>query len=280
MLELAFGEPDSGPSSAAVEPVNSWSDDNGVVFARAFDHQQRWIDWAGLGRFVFSDSPPRVTLHAASTINRAFATDVFRRLVQPIILQALGREVLHASAVAGPDGAIVLCGVSGSGKSTLAWALATRPGFEQVADDAVVLMDIEPDGDGPRVLPLPHRPRLRAASQAVFPTAAARMGETTTATAPLPPLRLVVLLTQDESVAAGPLVRQLSAVEAFPALVTHAYCFNDGDPDGTRRMVEHYLALAAVVPVVSVTYRPDFSSLPQLLDAIDDVAVLARAPVN
>lgn len=281
MLELAFGAPGTGPSVAALEPVSTWSDNTGAVFARAFDnHHERWIDWTGLGQFVFSTGSPCVTLHGPPSLDRPLATDVFRRLVQPIILQAQGREVLHASAVAGPEGALVLCGVSGSGKSTLAWALAARAGFEQVADDAVVIGDIEPDADGPRVVPLPHRPRLRPASQAAFPLAAVQTATTRTATAQSPPLRAVVVLAQDDGGPAGHIVRRLSPVEAFPALVTHAYCFDDGDPDGTRRMVEHYLTLAAVVPVVSVTYRPDFSALPQLLDAIADVAELGRTPVS
>lgn len=46
---------------------------------------------------------------------------------------------LHASAVAWPDGGVLLCGPSGSGKSSLAAHLIDAHQAELVADDRVVL---------------------------------------------------------------------------------------------------------------------------------------------
>lgn len=63
-----------------------------------------------------------------------------------------GRCVLHASAVAVGDRAVLFCGPSGAGKSTLAAALSAR-GFSLLADDQCVLSDpgagdlmVYPDG--------------------------------------------------------------------------------------------------------------------------------------
>lgn len=49
-----------------------------------------------------------------------------------------GRLALHGSCVAGPDGAILICGNSGSGKSTVTRELLSR-GYTFLADDISVL---------------------------------------------------------------------------------------------------------------------------------------------
>jgi hypothetical protein len=90
--------------------------------------------------------------------------DLFARVlldqVVPRALDCLGVPVLHASAVAGPRGAVVLVGPSGSGKSTLA-ALLAMEGFPLLADDGVRL---ESSGRQVRVHPTGSRLRLREAN--------------------------------------------------------------------------------------------------------------------
>jgi len=57
--------------------------------------------------------------------------------VLPFVLQALGSELLHASGVVTPSGALAFCGGSSAGKSTIAHRLTGR-GHEPLADDALM----------------------------------------------------------------------------------------------------------------------------------------------
>jgi len=278
MLELVFAGPGGSPRGAAPRLVNTWSDDAGLVFARAFVEQAHaWIEWPGLGTFSFTRHSPVVSLHSRAAVDRDQAHDIFVRIVQPIVLQAQGAEALHASAVAEAAGAIVFCGLSGSGKSTFAWALGCRPGFHQIADDGVVLSGFEEGarGDGVRLHPLPHRPRLRRSAAAHFnrpDDAAAGPGPPS---GPLP-LRAIVLLDQDTTAEGLARPAPLSASSAFTAILSHAHCFDAQDRSETGRMVTHYLALAAAVPAFRLCYRPAFEQLDELLDAV--VATIAAVP--
>lgn len=58
--------------------------------------------------------------------------------VMPLLLGTGTRLVLHASAVAGPRGAVGFMGMSGHGKSTLAAGLCRR-GFRLITDDCLLL---------------------------------------------------------------------------------------------------------------------------------------------
>jgi hypothetical protein len=58
--------------------------------------------------------------------------------VMPRVLNLLGIESLHATAVAAPAGAIAFLGDAGTGKSTLA-ASFQLTGFESFCDDCLVL---------------------------------------------------------------------------------------------------------------------------------------------
>ena len=62
----------------------------------------------------------------------------------PIAAVLQGYDVLHASAIAGPDGAAAFAGASGLGKTTLASRLIMR-GAELVSDD---VLTVEPRDDG------------------------------------------------------------------------------------------------------------------------------------
>jgi hypothetical protein len=75
--------------------------------------------------------------------------------VMPLVVSRRGGPVLHASAVAGPEGAIGFIGDTGLGKSTLAASL-TKRGLRLITDDCLVLR--EQDGG---FVALPTYPGLR-----------------------------------------------------------------------------------------------------------------------
>ncbi len=260
-VALASGAP---PAVHRGRQVNAWQDDNGHVFMRAYaDGTRRWLDWPGLGVFGFTDRFGPIQAWLAPGVAPEPALDTFRRVVQPIVLQACGDQALHASAVETPDGALIVCGQSGAGKSTLACAVARRPRCRQLADDAVV---VTIDGESIAVRPLPFRPRLRPSAHAQLAT-----DESVTTRVDVPrsvPVRAVVVIAQRPDLAGPPLLARLPTPAAFTTLLTHAHCFDEAaqDPNETRRLVGDYLTIAAHVPVYTLAYRPDFNALRDLVD--------------
>lgn len=259
--------------SAGVAPtvgrqVNEWSDERGKVFARAFSSGSHYrIDWIGLGAFAFRPGSRDVRVWPEPDAPHEELSDTFDRLLQPIILQALGQQALHAAAAVGPSGTIAFCGNSGSGKSTLGFALR-QGGYRQLADDALVL---QLEQDRVNVCPLPFTPRLRQATRLHFgyPDRI-----------PPPPVHLqtndlvlssVFLLRQDDQIK-SPQATALRRAQAFPALLAHAYCYDAQDPNHTRRLVDSCLAIVSLVPVFALHYRPDLQQLPQLTKIVTDAA--------
>jgi hypothetical protein len=265
MLSLSILE---GVAPATGRQVNEWTDECGKVFARAFssdDHYQ--IDLPGLGAFAFRPGSRDVLVWPEPNARHKEVSDTFDRLLQPVILQALGKQALHAAASVGPSGTIAFCGNTGSGKSTLGFAMG-QAGYRQLADDALVL---QLEQDRVRVCPLPFAPRLRAASRPHF----GYSDEIPASRVDLRPddlvLSAIFLLRQDEQTERSRLAL-LPQAQAFSALLAHAYCYDAQDPNHTRRLVDSYLAIVSLVPVFALQYRPDLQRLPQLIEMIKDAA--------
>ena len=263
MLTLVFEHGLRAPTAGRETAV--WRDDQGDTFARGFvEGGSLWIEWRDLGTFAFSLGSTMVHVWPASGTPRAVITDTFGRVLQPIILQALGWQALHASAVLGSEGAIAFCGVGRSGKSTLAYALG-HDGFNQIADDAVV---IEPAGEGVVMHLLPFVPGLRQPSREHFERAA---GISSAGGSNLPEktsLRAVFVLHQDESLRRPEMPHRIPPVQAFSALVTHARCFDEADPAHVRRLVADYLQVAEHIAVYRVGYPPRFAQFDDLIEVI------------
>jgi hypothetical protein len=191
----------------------------------------------------------------------------FIRVALPMALQASGSGVLHASAVAESGGVHVFCGASRSGKSTIAFALSRR-GFEVWADDAV---SFAADDGAAIAVPLPFALRLRHDVADFFgiPTQSdssfSRKSETLRAQAT--ERRRIASVSLLER---GPesTVDRLSAGEAFPAVLYHAFYFSLDDPAVRRRMSTQFLELVASVPVFRISLPV---GLTEMNDALDDV---------
>ena len=270
MLSLIVSE---GSPPEGCRQVNEWRDEYGRVFARAFSSQDHYrIDWPGLGAFGFRPGTRDVLVWPEPDARHEEISDTFDRSLQPIVLQALGKQALHAAAAVGPTGAIAICGNSGSGKSTLGFALG-QAGCRQLADDALVL---QLEQDRVNVCPLPFAPRLRPASQRYF----GYSDQITAAASDFRPADLVlsaVFLLQRDDHSQRPHLQLLPQAEAFPALLAHAHCYDAQDPAHTRRLVESYLAIVSLVPVFALQYRPDLQQLPRLIEMIQDAAGWSNA---
>jgi hypothetical protein len=265
MLSLIIS---SGVAPTAGRQVNEWRDERGKVFARAFSSENHYrFDWSGLGAFVFQPGSRDVLVWPEPDAQHKEISNTFYRLLQPVILQALGQQALHAAASVGPSGTIAFCGNTGSGKSTLGFAMQ-QAGYRQLADDALVL---QLEQDRVSVCPLPFAPRLRPASRLHF-------GYSDQNPAPRVDVRpadlvlsAIFLLRQDEQTE-RPRLALLPQAQAFSALLAHAYCYDAQDPSHTRPLVDSYLAMVSLVPVFALRYRPDLQRLPQLIEIIQNAA--------
>jgi hypothetical protein len=261
VLTLTFATGAPAPVTGG-RPVQAWSTDTGEVYARAYAAgDRRWIDWPGVATFAFSAAPV-IAVWPAPGASNAVVEDTFFRVLQPVVLQAIGLQALHASAITIDGRVVALCGRSGSGKSTLAYALGRDGG--QWADDAVVLERTTIVS----AIGLPFAPRLRASARRYFRQTDAPVIAGATVRRPL---AAVLVLDQQPRLSEQVRCRRLPTAEAFRHLLTHAHCFDPANPVDTRRLIDDYSAVADLVPVYSLSYRPAFDELPAVMRAVHDV---------
>jgi hypothetical protein len=271
MLTLVFAR-GAAPASDACRKVGDWIDDCGRVLARAFSRRNlHWIEFPGVGKFGFSAGSSKVRVWPDPEASHETIFDAFSRFVQPIVLQALGQQVLHAGAAVGPAGVLAFCGAKGSGKSTLAFAMQ-QAGWQQFADDALILRF---DKNCVTACPIPFAPRLRPDARAHF---AAVRGAIARAQPQLTnlPLAAVFLMQQDGGLN-SPRVSLMRGGEAFSKLLAHAHYFDGEDPKHMRQLLQDYLEVVARVPVFTLEYRHNFQWLPQLTRAVVEAAISADA---
>ena len=260
LLKLSVRRPPSppaySPDGAAVE---RWHDREGRL-AGYGDAERGWLHLLGVGTFTFG--PGIIEVSAQPGLGLDAIHDAHRRLALPLVLAALGHQVLHGSAVLMPAGVVALCAPSGVGKSTLAYGF-TRRGLTAVGDDAVAL---EPAAPVPLVMPLPFALRLRAPSRAHFSTNGELATQREVAREGLP---LAAVCTLERAVVSAPRVQRLPPADAFRSVLAHAYSFGLTDAARRRRMVDAYLGLASSVPVFRATVPEGLEVLHSTLDAIE-----------
>jgi hypothetical protein len=199
----------------------------------------------------------------------AVIRETFSRMLEPVMLQAQGWQALHASAIVGAGGVLVLAGPSHSGKSTLAYALGRRA-FLPFADD-VVLLSLA----GARVLahrrPFAHR--LRAPSRRHFQTASGTIASPAEADRrpETAPVLGVVVLTQRPTPSPITLER-CDGPRAFRELLAHAHCFDVEHAPSTATLSADYLTIASLVTVSALTYSSGLGDLPQVLETLETIA--------
>jgi hypothetical protein len=237
------------------------------------DDAQVWRDWSGVPRaYGYSTNGdhwirlPEVAAYRfvpggdgveaiATGAPRHEVEEAYWRHVQPFVLQALGSELLHASGVVAPPGALAFCGGSSAGKSTLAHRLTGR-GHDPLADDALLF---EPTEAGVDAIRIPFTARVEGHATSVDASGSERF-----------PLAAVFVLERTEEVdPARPEVIALPHSAAFPVLLYHGHCFSFRDERRTRLMTDRYLKLAARVPAFRLRYQPDIDRLPRVLDAVE-----------
>jgi hypothetical protein len=214
------------------------------------------MHWPGLASFAFGARDRRVIAYPSANVESGVVSDIYRRGVLPIALQALGAEALHASAVHTPRGVVGFFATSETGKSTLAFELAKR-GHAQWSDDSLVFDTEFVDAT---VVRLPFRARVR--------------GDTSQPrTRPLPeraPIAALFLLERAPLTGREPMcIEPLAGGQAFSALLAHAHLFEVNNHERRTRMIKFFLDLAARVPIMRLRFRPGLRELPIVVNAVE-----------
>src|SRR5262245_2318921 len=249
--------------------VNVWRSTEGQLCAFAHSNGGQYrLYWPGVAVFAFTVNSEIVTAVPYLPIRRDLIQTTFHHSVLPLILQALGREGVHSSAVRTPRGVVGFCGKTYSGKSTLAYAMSKR-GFSLWSDDALVW---EQDGKEFGAVRLPFRPKLRPsalrffgqASLAEIPDLGVDSGDQTA------PLAGICVLTRRAAVTDEPAItiKRMSGGHAMATLLDHAHCFNPYHAERKRLMLLKYLSLLGSVPIFEVRFEP---SLPRIFELVDTI---------
>lgn len=213
-------------------------------------------------RFAFRSPPDEVYAEVAPGASEELVVDLFHTTVRPLVLQLLGYEALHASSIAWGSRVVAFCGRSGAGKSTVAFAMSRR-GHGLWGDDVLVF-----DAASPSVLhcfQIPFSVRLRDSSRAFF-DADGEVGDGGEGGS-IDARELAAIVVLDRA-AHEHSVARLEPAAAFPALLPHAFRFTLDDTPRKARTLEHYLEVAARVPVLSARVAPGFDQFPRFLDGL------------
>ena len=233
--------------------------------------------WQGVGSFLVQGGRDIVVDPSPGLDERMLRLFILGPILA-VLLRQRGHLLLHASAVAVADEAVLFLGSSGWGKSTMAAVLHSR-GHSLITDDIAVLQAEEshpmlfpgfpqlklwPEalvslGDDPETLPRwnPHfEKRARSASHR-FPST------------PLPIKRIYVLNEGD-----APEILPLRPQEAFMELVRHTY----GSDYGLQTAMgvgstSHFLKCATIanqVAVCSLKRQRALSQLPNLSRLVEN----------
>ncbi len=283
MLELTIARGDSvtpGLPDADDPEVEVWRQDDGGVYAYGFTLDgQHWMHLPRIGSFRFGSNAEGVMAVADPSARVELVLDAYYRCVLPMALHARGMEVLHASAVLMDHRVVALCAVSGTGKSTIAYGLSQR-GYQVWADDALAL---EISGPCIRSAPLPFEVRLREASTSLFHEdlngSQVRSSLDGGKRVEMQPMPLAALCVLNRAPGGGDSLAvetaRFSPAEAFPAVLSHAWYFSLKDVERKRRMVQHYLAVAARLPVLEVRFQAEPDKLVAILDRIEEAVYTA-----
>ena len=232
--------------------------------------QEDYLFWEDVGLFLVREGRDIIFDPSGGLDERAFRLFALGPVLT-VLLRQRGYFILHASAVAAADGAVLFLGDAGCGKSTTAAALHAR-GHALVADDVAVIraeeghpvifpgfpqLKLWPEallslGDDPEKLPQCN-PRLeKRARSAAHKFSPASL-----------PLKKIYVLEKGSSMEILPIRPQ----EALGELVRHTY---GGMGVGST---PHFLECASIVnkvPVRSLRRQVSLSQLPRLVRLVEE----------
>ena len=248
-----------------------WRDHEGTICAYGGAiGEERWLHLPHLASFHFDGRSVRALAHPPPRPD--LIREAYNGSVLPLLLQSSGTQVLHASAVLTDRGVVAFCAESGTGKSTLAFGLSQR-GYDLWADDAVAFVA---SAAAVTSIQLPFALRLRGDDPSPSP-AATLSSPSVPDRNDVRPLDVLFVLKRDRT-ARGIQVLPLPPSRAFPAVLTHAYCFSLRNAEQKRRMVAQYLELVARLPVFEIHFESGLEHVAAVLDEIERAVGQLRMP--
>jgi len=265
--------------------LHSWESPGGeTVMAVARENGAYVLEFPGMATFFIDFQSRSLAIEPAAGCGDDTLVHLLLDQVLPRAICHEGRVVIHASAVALPDGgALAFSGVSG--KSTLAAAFH-RAGHRLLSDDCLLL---KPMKGTVYAIPAYSSVRLWQDSlDAVFADDQAtkqrtrRMAHYTrkhnlqlqadaAAQGLLPsPLKALFLLEPPASTGQAPSVRiaKANGMSAIMAIVEAQFALDVTDRDAVKRGFETVSEVAGCVPVWRLTYPRDFTLLSHVVDEI------------
>jgi hypothetical protein len=245
----------------------------GVCTQLRGDQRACWLYDPSLGAIQFDLNTRSICAYPFDGVG----PDWFERFLShewlPLVYQAWGYQVLHASAAVNLSGGGVLAfsGPAGAGKSTLGYCLGRRPGWGQIADESLAM---EVGASGLRLAPIPNYIRLRPASAAHY-NADRHNHEKLVWPDIEPYLQAVFFLepfpSEDDSLETPPRLLPLDGVQAYPLFLGQAFALTLRLPDHNKRLMRDYLHIARRVPAYQLSYSKSFSVVDQVLDVVEDL---------
>ena len=268
-----WGPPDVNIRFGRVDRLSSGIAAEGSYFRSSPEETQ--LFWEDVGTIQVRGGR-EITIDSQPGVEEALLRLVVLGPVLGVLLQQRGHLVLHASAVAIADGAVVFLGDKGWGKSTIAAALYSR-GYGIVADDVAAVdvgtgcpivqagfpqLKLWPDtafslGDALETLPRLHSQSDKRACRVDrgFPQTALS-------------LRAIYVLAQGTT----PKLEPLPFGKAFLELVRHSY-----RPEllGASGASSHFLQCASITKSTRIRYL----RIPRSLSILPDVARLVEEDI-
>lgn len=266
------------PERSTISPdawFHHWLDSNQEVWLALAKNDGNYIlRFPAFADFLISADTRTITCFSRGD---GIPADTIRHLlldqVLPLVLDRLGRVVIHASAVASSAGAVGLVGMSGRGKSTLATYLVGR-GFRFLTDDCLVIRQREQT-----LYTIPSYPSVR-----LWDDSADAVGDqnyqrssvahyTVKQRLSLPfdveeeepyeaALRSMFILMPSEDDITGEIrLEQLSPRDAFMALAAHRFSLDIGDRSHLMAQFERLSQISVLSTYYNLSYPHDFSNL-------------------
>lgn len=263
-------------ASAGGTSPDTWLDPAGKPIGQSYQAEgAHWVRLSGIGDFRVRAGDPIVAGAAVKPERLPLLREAFDRVILPLALELGGQDVLHASGVVTPRGAVAFCGTKETGKSTIAYAFGQR-GFRLWADDAVAF---QLDGDHVLSPPLPFAIRLRPTSATFFRRSETPTGSTVAV--PVGPAKEALALgavcvLERNGTGSPAIIERLRPPGALMLVLPHAYVLSGEAAARRPEMIENYLGLVAKAPIYHARIPAGLEQLDDTLDAIERVVFRPR----
>jgi hypothetical protein len=272
----------SAPGASATRWIKRWHfRDGSVSLAIGRRHGRYVLDFPKLARFEVTADGSDVECHAAPHTDAETLRHLLLDQVLPRVFSLHSRLVLHAGAVATPDGAIAFVGDTGWGKSTLCASFAGQ-GYPLLSDDGlfVGLTDnnaaiVTAGYAGLRLLPESNRALAISESPSGTTLMAVNSAKRRITHRKLSfvsdalPLRALFVLTPPNSAAlefvdVNPILQR----DAFMTLVRHSFQLDLETPARQREFFSLVGRHVSAIPTYRLSYTRSFDLLPAVRQAV------------